>query len=166
MPQEMLARLFEHNHWANLQIIDICLGMSDEALDAEPPAAAYGSIRSTLLHLVRAQQGYLRLLTVPLEERLERVELDFHDVRSSAKASGEGFVALAQDAAALDAMSQVETSDGYRVDPWVIVVQAINHATEHREQIKLMLTALGHTAPDLDGWTYGEATGALVSISP
>ena len=29
------------------------------------------------------------------------------------------------------------------MDPWVVMVQIINHATEHREQIKSMLTALG-----------------------
>jgi uncharacterized damage-inducible protein DinB len=45
------------------------------------------------------------------------------------------------------------------------MVQAINHATEHREQISSMLTALGVTPPDLDGWAYGEATGALIPIS-
>ena len=45
------------------------------------------------------------------------------------------------------------------------MVQIINHATEHREQICSMLTALGVTPPDLDGWDYGEATNALILIS-
>ncbi len=45
------------------------------------------------------------------------------------------------------------------------MVQAINHATEHREQIKSMFSALGVTPPDIDGWTYGEATNALIPIS-
>jgi uncharacterized damage-inducible protein DinB len=42
------------------------------------------------------------------------------------------------------------------------MVQAINHATEHREQIKSMLTALGVTPPEIDGWEYGFATDTLV----
>jgi uncharacterized damage-inducible protein DinB len=45
------------------------------------------------------------------------------------------------------------------------MVQAINHATEHREQIKSMLTALGVAPPDVDGWSHGVATGALVLIA-
>jgi uncharacterized damage-inducible protein DinB len=45
------------------------------------------------------------------------------------------------------------------------MVQIINHATEHREQIKSMLTALGMVAPDIDGWGYGETTNALIPIS-
>jgi uncharacterized damage-inducible protein DinB len=45
------------------------------------------------------------------------------------------------------------------------MVQVINHATEHREQICSMLSALGIPPPDMDGWAYGEATNALVLIS-
>jgi uncharacterized damage-inducible protein DinB len=45
------------------------------------------------------------------------------------------------------------------------VVQVINHAAEHREQICSVLSALGVTPPDLDGWAYGEATKALIPIS-
>jgi len=45
------------------------------------------------------------------------------------------------------------------------MVQIINHATEHREQIKSMLSALGVTPPELDGWDYGFATNTLVPVS-
>jgi uncharacterized damage-inducible protein DinB len=40
----------------------------------------------------------------------------------------------------------------------------INHATEHREQIKSMLSALGVTPPDIDSWDFGEFSGALVPV--
>jgi uncharacterized damage-inducible protein DinB len=166
MGENNLARLFEHNHWANLQIIDACLKLSDEQLDAEPHGAAYGSIRNTLLHIVTSQQGYLRLLTLPLEQRQERIEVPISELRESARTSGEGFVTLARDQARLASLTRLQTHDGYVVDPWVIMVQAINHATEHREQIKLALTSLGITPPNLDGWTYGERTNALVPLSP
>jgi uncharacterized damage-inducible protein DinB len=45
------------------------------------------------------------------------------------------------------------------------MLQVINHATEHREQIKSMLSSLGVTPPDIDGWDYGLATHTLVPIS-
>ena len=45
------------------------------------------------------------------------------------------------------------------------MIQAINHATEHREQIKSMLSALGITPPDIDGWDFGETAKALVPVS-
>lgn len=61
MTEHILGKLFEHNNWANIQIIQTCSALSDDQLDAEPQSATQGSIRSTLFHLVTAQQGYLRL---------------------------------------------------------------------------------------------------------
>jgi uncharacterized damage-inducible protein DinB len=40
----------------------------------------------------------------------------------------------------------------------IILTQAINHATEHRAQIMVMLTQLGLQPPDVDGWCYFDAS--------
>jgi uncharacterized damage-inducible protein DinB len=164
MTANVLEKVFEHNNWANQQIIQACLALSDEQLDAEPQSATQGGIRSTLLHLVEAQQGYLRLLTLPLDERLAPIKVDFADLEQSAAASGEALLALAQDPSRTLQVAPIQTRDGYFVEPWVLMVQIINHATEHREQIKSMLTALGITPPEIAGWEFGEATGALIPV--
>jgi uncharacterized damage-inducible protein DinB len=165
MNVNILEKLFEHNNWANLQIIKACAGLSDEQLDAEPQSATMGSIRQTLVHLVAAQRGYLRQLTLPLEERGARLPLDFADIEEVARFSGEDFVALAGDESKIWPDKYIEQPDGYHVEPWVVMVQAINHATEHREQIKSMLSALGITPPEIDGWDYGFSTGGLIPPS-
>ena len=36
MTENYLVKLFEHNNWANLQVIQVCSVLSDELLDAEP----------------------------------------------------------------------------------------------------------------------------------
>lgn len=164
MGENILAKLFEHNNWANQKIIEACAALTDEQLDTPPQSATEGSIRSTLLHLVSAQHGYLRLLTLPVEERRERVTVEFPDLEKSLKDSGEQLLELARDVSKLPA-TRLQTRDDYWVEPWVLMVQIINHATEHREQIKSMLTALGITPPSIDGWDYGEAVRALVPIS-
>jgi uncharacterized damage-inducible protein DinB len=164
MTENTLVKLFEHNNWANLQIIQACSVLSDEQLDAEPQSATKGSIRRTLLHLVSSQRGYLSLLTLPVEARL-RAAPAITDLKESARVSGEGLLALVRDDSIKFPKTQLQTTDGFYVEPWVVMVQVINHATEHREQISSMLTALGVTPPDLDGWTYGEATNALIPIS-
>jgi uncharacterized damage-inducible protein DinB len=164
MTENILEKLFEHNNWANLQIIQACSALSDEQLDAEPQSATKGSIRRTLLHLVSSQRGYLSLLTLPVEARLQAPPA-ITDLEQAARLSGEGLLALARDESSKPLKTQLQTTDGYFVEPWVVMVQAINHATEHREQIKSMLSALGVTPPDIDGWDYGEATKALILIS-
>jgi uncharacterized damage-inducible protein DinB len=164
MTENFLVKLFEHNNWANMQIIQACSVLSDEQLDAEPRSATKGSIRRTLLHLVNSQRGYLALLTLPVEARLQAAPA-ITDLQESARVSGEGLLALARGEASKPLKTQLQTTDGYFVEPWVVLVQVINHATEHREQIKSMLSALGVTPPDIDGWDYGEATQALIPIS-
>lgn len=164
MTENILGKLFEHNNWANLQIIQACSALSDEQLDAEPQSATKGSIRRTLMHLVSSQRGYLALLTLPLEAR-PTTPLAFAELQESASMSGDGLLALARDESGKLPKTRLQTRDGYYAEPWVVIVQAINHATEHREQIKSMLSALGVTPPDLDGWSYGEVTSALIPIS-
>ena len=164
MTENILVKLYEHNNWANLQIIQACSALSDEQLNAEPQSATKGSIRRTLLHLVASQQGYLSLLTLSVEARLHTPPA-FAELQKAASISGEGLLALVRDEPSERLKIQLQTTDGYFVEPWVVMVQVINHATEHREQIKSMLSALGVTPPDSDGWSYGEVTNALIPIS-
>ncbi len=113
---------------------------------------------------MKSQRGYLALLTLPLEQRPTN-SLEFDELPDSERISGEGFVKFAREASVYPDGIHLQTKDGYSVEPWVVMVQAINHATEHREQIKSMLSSLGVTPPSIDGWDYGEETGALVPIS-
>jgi uncharacterized damage-inducible protein DinB len=163
MSETSLVKLFEHNNWANMQIIQACSTLSDEQLDAEPQSATKGSIRGTLSHLVTSQRGYLALLTLPVEAR-PTTPLSFDELQESARISGEGLLALVNDEHNFPQI-RLQTRDGFYVEPWVVTVQIINHATEHREQIKSMLTALGLTTPNIDGWDYGEVTNALIPIA-
>jgi uncharacterized damage-inducible protein DinB len=163
MTDNFLVKLFEHNNWANMQIIQACYALSDEHLDAEPQSATKGSISGTLSHLVTSQRGYLALLTLPVEAR-PNTPLTFSELQESLRISGEGLLALARDEHNFP-QTRLQTRDGFYVEPWVVMVQIINHATEHREQIKSMLSALGVTPPDIDGWDYGDVNEALIPIS-
>ena len=163
MSDTFLVKLFEHNNWANQKIIEACYALSDEQLDTEPHSVTKGNIRETLSHLVTSQRGYLALLTLPLEER-PTFPLEFAELKESAQMSGEGLLALA-DGEQMPSEARLKTRDGFYTEPWVVMLQVINHATEHREQIKSMLSALGVNPPDIDGWDYGEFTQALVPIA-
>jgi uncharacterized damage-inducible protein DinB len=63
----------------------------------------------------------------------------------------------------IESASRVQAGDTVALD-WrgtlrevpksIILTQVINHATEHREQVKTILTQLGIEPPDLQSWTY------------
>lgn len=161
MTNDCLVKLFEHNNWANERLIDACSVLTDGQLDAAPPDGDAWTLRHTLTHLVSAQRGYLSLLTLPVEAR-RHAPLTFAELGESARASGAGLLALAQTEAAEHPPGPLRTTDGYLVAPWVVMVQVINHAHDHRHQVRGLLQALGVTPPRLDAWCYAEATGALV----
>src|SRR5215217_5643890 len=116
MTDAFLVKLFEHNSWANQKIIQACEVLSDEQLNAEPHSVTKGNIRSTLLHLVSSQRGYLALLTLPAEER-PGTPLAFESLQESTIKSGEGLLALARaEQKPLD--SRLTTGDGFYTEPW------------------------------------------------
>ena len=163
MDSTVLVKLFEHNLWANQQILQACAGLTDKQLDARPRSVTKGTIRRTLVHLVHSQSHYLDILTLPLEER-HKDSVDFSGLEESQRLSGEGLIALARDTGGSFPKRPLQTKDGYNVEPWVLMLQALNHASEHREQIKSMLSDLGITPPAIDGWDYGQSSGAMVKI--
>ena len=161
MTENILARIFEHNHWANLQLLQTYSTLSDEQLDAEPQSATKGSIRLTLWHLLDTQQAYLSQL-IGQEPRFHRqAPPAFAELLESAQLSGEGLLALARDETSPSLTTKMQ-HDGYAVEPWVLMVAAISHASEHREQITSMLSALGLTPPRLDGGAYGLVAHAII----
>jgi uncharacterized damage-inducible protein DinB len=164
MTDQFLVKLFEHHNWANEQILQACAALSDEQLDAAPQSATKGSIRKTLVHLVSSQHAYLSILKIPVESR-PRVQLSFNELQESVRLSGERLLALVRDEADKISAIRVQPNNGYIIESWVLIVQIINHATEHREQIKSMLSGLGITPPEIDGWSYGEVRKAGTKIT-
>jgi uncharacterized damage-inducible protein DinB len=161
MSENILARIIEQNNWANQEIIRACAALSDAQLDAAPTSATKGDIRHTLWHMISSQQGYLNILT-GVKKRLDRDNPPSMDeIRELARSSGEALRALARGEAGEFPTEPIITSDGYSNEPWVVMVQVINHATEHREQIKSMLSSLGVEPPDVDAWVYGESIQAV-----
>ena len=163
MNENILTKLFEHNNWANLQIIQACSTLTDEQLDAEPQTAMKGSIRTTLWHLINSQKDYLSQLIGTEAGFNWQAPPDFDELQQAASSTGEGLIALARNESNKSLKTKFQ-KDGYSVEPWVVMVQAINHASEHREQIKSMLSSLGVSPPRLDGWGYGRVANALLPL--
>lgn len=156
-----LSRIVEHSDWANATLIRACASLTDEQLDATPRSPRERSIRQVLVHLVESQVGYASMLA-PGRGRGGALGSSLADLARAADDSGRTLQALVDDADSVAWDSDMRTDDGYVVRRWAVFVQAINHGAEHRRQVCGILRALGVEPPRLDGWAFGEATGAVV----
>ena len=152
-----LPDFFKYNLWANLRLLDACAKLSDAQLDATT-RGTFGSVRETLLHLFASEEGYVRSFTgtsptPPLKELTTFPGFD--ELRLRAERSGKELITIAEQRD----LSQIFYLDGgtYEAPAIVVVIQAINHAIDHRSQIATLLSQQDIEPPDLDGWSYNDA---------
>jgi uncharacterized damage-inducible protein DinB len=160
-----LAELFKHNLWANLRLLDSCEKVEETHLDANT-AGTYGRVRDTLVHIFAAEERYVFLLTGRLAERPLRESEGYpgiEELRSRARNSGGSLVEVAESARPTKILRGVRPASGqpFVLPIMIVLTQAINHATEHRAQIAVILTQAGIEPPDFSSWAWGEATGQI-----
>jgi len=140
---DLITDLYRQNEWANLTLLDACRELSDAQLDASAPGT-YGSIRATLSHLVGSETGYAFR---PGDADIVRIRSDdpwpgfdrlAGVVRATATAAIRNARAMTSDPLTIDAPDRPSL-----VAPTVVLVQMVNHSTEHRSQVSTILTTLG-----------------------
>jgi len=155
-----LPDFFQYNLWANLRLLDACTHLSDEHLNATTKGT-FGSVRESLMHLFAAEEGYVGALTrTSPTPRLEDLITfpGFDELQRRAKRSGEALIMFAEQVDQGE-LRQILHLDGgtYDAPAIVVVIQAINHAIDHRSQIATLLSQQDIEPPDLDGWAYNDA---------
>ena len=154
----ILAHLYRHNCWANLAMFGACRDLAQDQLD-RTVEGTYGSLGDTLLHLAKAEAGYTHHLTGA--PRLIEREAPFPGVAALIDVLERTGSALEEVAESLEPTRQIRIESIERGDKdfpaFVILLQAVNHATDHRSQIATILTQLGIEVPDLDLWSWDEA---------
>lgn len=151
-----LPDVFKYNLWANLRLLDACAGFSDAQMDTTTKGT-YGSVRDILTHLFASEEGYARHFTgttptPPLRELGSFAGFD--ELRRRAEQSGQALITIAEQGD----LTQIFHLDGgtYEAPAIVVLIQAINHAIDHRSQISTLLTQQDIEPPDLDGWSYND----------
>ena len=154
--QSVLLTFFRHHLWANLRLFDSCLTLSeDQLMHADP--GTFGTIRATLVHLVRAEEWYLFLLTgeEPAGPELDS-QTSLADMKERAHESGTMLMQVAMD---IDPSGEVPVGEGEEselIPVTIFLLQAIHHAHEHRTQIATLMGQQGITPPAISGWGYFE----------
>lgn len=154
-----LSDVFRYNRWANLRLLDACAELSDAQLDATMKGT-FGSVRETLLHLCASEEGYARhhQFTGPAPTpRLADYTTfpGFDELRRRVAHSGDELIAVAQQG---DLNRILLLDNGTYEAPVIsVLIQAINHAIDHRSQIATLLSQQEVEPPELDGWAYNDA---------
>ncbi len=146
-----LRELFRHNRSSNERLLEACRGLTEQQRSATVEGT-YGELGYTLTHLVRAESYYLALLTdwePPLRWEIPGPFPGIDQLLDQARFTGEQLIEIV-DAIDPDRALQV---DDEPVPASVILVQAINHATEHRAHVATILTQIGIAPPEIDGWS-------------
>ena len=155
-----LPDFFQYNLWANLRLLDACMHLSNAQLDVTMKGT-FGSVRETLVHMLAAEEGYARALTgkTPTPPLGDLVHFPgFDELRRRAKGSGEALITFAEQEEQGKLSRILHLDQGtYDAPVIVVVIQAINHAIDHRSQIATLLSQQDIQLPDLDSWAYNDA---------
>lgn len=158
VPEPTMIEFFEYNHWANQELMAICMGLGDERLTARIPGS-YGSIRDTFAHMLKAEGSFLRRIHGAYPEP----DFKWED--------GPGLSQMAAfevtlHKALLDTLQNVpptqnvhEEGEGWTFDyqARLILMSVVYHGVAHRTDITTALNNRGVNLPELDVWGYCSA---------
>ncbi len=148
------ATLYAYNRWADRLILDACRKLSPEQYGAEP-VPGWSSIRSSIVHIAVATEGWLRgvagetIESVPTEAELATVD----DAEKWLDQAYRTFDDLAPSLSP-ESLSTPRTFSGRGrtavLLPWAVLRHVVNHSTYHRGQVAAKLKRLGFEPPMTD----------------
>ena len=164
---DLVEDFYRQNACANLQLIEVCRALTDEQLEATAPGA-FGSIRSTLTHLVGAEALNVRRLGGSGPEIPSRGASwpGFDALEVIVRSTADGLIERARAVGGARIVVDEAPDVRFEIEADVLLVQVINHSTEHRGQICTILTMLGALPATGDGgqtiidaWAWSDTLG-------
>jgi len=157
---EHARSLIAYNEWANQKVLEAAAGLIDEEFGRQV-SGSHGSVRMTLLHVVRVQVWWLSVLKgkpevpstpeghvpewrIPLEEVSRWFERSHDDLKAYADA-----LTPERLDAEVTAFNPRENRE-YHWPSWQLAIHLVNHGSHHRAEAGIMLASLGHSPGDLD----------------
>lgn len=152
---DTITTLFSHHLWANLRLLERCADLNSEQMEASIPGAV-GSIKETLEHITTSERSYFSRISTghPYPPPEDAQPMTITDMINSIRTTGQGLIEWAGKVQAEDAVQFDWAGTPREIPKTIILTQVINHASEHREQVKAILTELGIEAPDTSSWNY------------
>jgi uncharacterized damage-inducible protein DinB len=159
MIADYIRTLYAYNAWANTRILDTAAQLSAGQLVAKA-GASFDSIHDTLVHTLGGQWIWLSRWqgTSP---RATLNAADFPDLPAirvrweQVERDTQAFVAGLDEATLGRVVEYVNTAGKpYAYPLWQMMAHQVNHATQHRSEIAMILTQFGHSPGELDLLRY------------
>lgn len=153
---ETIRELYAYNAWANQKILTQAALVAPTDFLVDVPGVSFGSLRSTLAHTMIVQQNWL--LRWQGQSIVTWPELtsypDFASIQSywaEVEAYTQAFVAAVNETQ-LDRMVSYISRAGahYSYKLRHLMLHQVNHATQHRSEAAVILTALSHSPGNWD----------------
>lgn len=154
MDKQTIAPMYEYGIWANQKLLDAARALTDEQL--HHPFTQYKfTILGSFVHLVSAEwRWYQSWIGVPMENRLTvddlptivAVKTRWEQLYVERRA----FIASLTPERLQQPLVRKLQGQEHSIPLWQALVHVANHGTQHRSEIALMLTELGHSPGDLD----------------
>lgn len=151
---EMIQSLYRYNEWANKRILDTAENLSGEQFVAKV-GASFDSVRDTLVHIMSVQRFWLARFTGGRQDDLVFDDypnlLDVRAVWQPINEQTNAFVANLNEEMVTGFVHYINSQGQPNAYPlWQMMTQQVNHGTQHRSEIAVMLTQFGHSPGWLD----------------
>jgi uncharacterized damage-inducible protein DinB len=151
----MIRTLYDYNAWANTRVLDTSAQLTLPRFLAKA-GASYDSVRDTLVHTMAAQWVWLSrwqgvspnaLFDAAQFADLATIRAHWDEIERDTSAFLEGL-----DDARLAQVIAYRNTKGqpFAYPLWQMMVHQVNHATQHRSEVAVMLTQFGHSPDWLD----------------
>lgn len=154
-PEPTLVEFIRYNNWANQQVLAACKNLSESQLTGMMPGA-YGSIRDTLRHILRAEADYINRMTGTRPQPPFKWEdgPSVAEMAAFAAQVGEALMETVQRVRPTDPVYEEEDGQKIHYQARFLFIQLIDHGIEHRTNITTILNSRQQSPPEVDGWAY------------
>jgi uncharacterized damage-inducible protein DinB len=145
MTPEAMRRLFAYHYWASEKVWDCILSLTDKQF-TQSIEYSVGSIRNHVVHVMSASGRWIQRL----QGVAVKPHLDFEDYPTRALAKAKWDAMKAEMLTYIESLNQAQLdkqvewelpAHGIRAanTRWEVLLQVVNHGTDHRAQILAML---------------------------
>ena len=155
MTLDLIRQFYRFNTWANARILDTSALLNPDQYRAESNPS-FGSIHNTLVHIMSAQWVWLSRWKgispkshlspddfsnlAALRARWDEVELDT-----------QSFVAACTEDKLAAPLSYINPrGESFSFPLWQMMLHQVNHATQHRSEVAMILTNFEHSPGAMD----------------